>query len=58
MTPTRDEISVKQAAQVSGLTRQSIYNLVRDAKIKYSKPAHEVWISKKSLLEYLANRAK
>jgi excisionase family DNA binding protein len=54
----KEKISVKQAAKVAGVSRQQVYNLIRDDKVEYDKPAHEVWIDKKSLLEYIASRGK
>jgi len=53
-----DELSVRDAAQMTGYSRQTIYNLVKDGKIQARKQGWEIWISKRSLLAYCASRKR
>jgi excisionase family DNA binding protein len=49
-----DEVTVRQAAQLTGYSRQQIYNLVQDGKVRSRKPGWELWVDRKSLLAYCA----
>jgi len=49
-----DELTIKQAAQLSGYSRQQLYSLVWDGKIGARKLGFQIFISRKSLLAYCA----
>jgi excisionase family DNA binding protein len=50
------EISVTEAVKLTGYSRQTIYNLVRDGIVAARKHGWEIWIDRRSLLAYCAKR--
>lgn len=52
---TEEYVSVKTASNLAGVTEQTIYNWMRERKIKTVKEEF-VFVNKRSLLEVIANR--
>jgi hypothetical protein len=50
------ELTVRQAVEISGLTRQMIDNLLVNGRVAATKFGHVYKVDRKSLLEYLRNR--
>jgi len=51
--PTKDEITVRQAMEVSGMTRQGIYAMLVNGRVAYRKWANAYAINRESFLGYL-----
>ena len=49
-------ISVNEAVRRSQFCRQTIYNLVREGKIKFARRGWEIWVDWRSLSAYRARR--
>jgi hypothetical protein len=51
--PTGDEITVRQAIELSGLTRQGIYSILVNGRVAYKKWGNVYAIDRDSFLRYL-----
>ena len=52
----KNEISVRGAIELTGLSRQQIYNLIVSSRIQARKDGHEYRINLRSLLAYHKSR--
>ena len=54
-----NEITIKEAVKLTGYSRQQLYNVVSDGKVKSRKPGRwEILIDRASLLAYAEKHSK
>ena len=54
----QDELTVREAITLSGLTRQGIYLMLANRRVKYRKVGPINMLDRKSFLEYLRTRRR
>ena len=52
------KITVKEAVKLTGYTRQQVYNLIADGRVKATKRAWEYLVSLKSLTDYCKRQGR
>jgi len=50
---TGNRMTVKEAVELSGLTRQMIYNLLVNGRVAFEKFGHVYMIDRRSMVDYL-----